>query len=303
MPGRPNRSRVPVPDSYRAAVQHDKLLLKAHAGAVGSNDRAAATNGRGRRVRLNDRIGGDQGETAGPERPASERERAADERERAADERERAADEREWAENRRDRAADERDRIANERQAVADRRERIADDREKLADDREDAADERERQQDERDAPRTDRSKPPKAASIEARGRHALEAFERARARQAANAARTERNRALVERTLADQDRQRAAIAQEISVIGRGPRISSEPSGNTYRPLASRLHELRRQLIEAALATAEVEDNIASQQEDLAARRPTGKTKYDRAAQDAREGARRAREIAQRFGD
>lgn len=256
----------------------------AHACVVERNDQAPATNGHDRSVPQSDRV-------------------AADEREQAAVERERAADERERAEDRRDRVANERDRIANERQAIADRRERIADEREELADQREDAADKRERQQDELDEPQADRSSAPKAVSTEGRGRRALEAYERVRARQIANAARIERNRALVERTVADNDRRRAAIAQEISEAGRRAPTSPPQSGQTYHPLASKLQDLRRQLVKGALMTAEVEDKIARQQDRLASRRTTRTAEYQQAAQDAREGSKRAREIAERYSD
>lgn len=284
-----------VPDRAGDAVGTNPGL-GAHAGDVGSNDQASATNGHDRPAAPRGRVSGDQEDTATSLRRTGERERAADERERV-------ADEREWAQDRRDQAADERERIANERQALADRRERIADDREELADQREDTADEREREQDERDAQGVDRSTAPEAASTDRRGRRAVEAFERARARQVAIAARTERNRALLERTVADNDRQRAAIAREISVAGQAPATSAPQSGHTAKTLASTTQDLRRQLVEAALMTAEVEDKIARQHEDLASRRQTGASDFERAAEDARQGSMRAREIAQRFSD
>ena len=210
-----------------------------------------------------------------PRKPAT----LLDQRERAADTRDSLAD---W----RDREADWRDREANWRESRADLREREANEREDLADQREHAADEREEQI--------------QGLIGELRGlvtgahRDTLEAIERSQTLLSASVDRVERREEAVKRADARRRREQAAIAR---AAARSERHPAPPS--PARPeLTRQATATRARLSATAAALAAIEDNAAHLFDQLAVSRPERGSAYQRRAEEARGGARRAREIS-----
>lgn len=198
--------------------------------------------------------------------------------------RERAADERQFR-------ADERDRLADERQSLADAREARADEREQLADQRERAADRREAEQDERDE----------------QDRKASEPGQRVNTAFADLQANIELSRLLLARSGQRLNREEAAARRQQARRKRQQEEIDRASAETERGLAAwlpdsvqeieRSRRLRQQVLTAIDAFAASEAQIARLHEDLAAADPSRREEHRRIAEQARDTARKAREM------
>ncbi len=165
----------------------------------------------------------------------------------------------------------------------------------RAADERERAADERERKADERERAR-DRTR---GVDAEAEEQHTLESIDRARDLLALSAERLRRQEARVQRARAGRAREQDEINRESAEGARGlAALQRDPTAAIQRSEA-----LRRQARKAIENFAASEDRIARIHEELAASNPDRREEYQRIAQKAREGARRARETLRKFTD
>lgn len=138
-------------------------------------------------------------------------------------------------------------------------------------------------------------------APKKAMNRRALKAIERSNATLASSAARLERSearvrlaRGWVERNQAELERSQAAIDRE----------SREHRSRMFNPIYLRSTDpaaLRRQFAKLALRLAETEAMIARRHDTLASNLPDRAAECRRIADRAREGERRAHEIAEQF--
>jgi len=213
------------------------------------------------------------------------RERAADERQVRADEQQRLAEERQ-------RKADEREAGADERETRADERERLADERERLADERERAVDQREAGLDERERELVARGQHLSMA-IEDLEQRTRATIERSRALLARSGKRLDRGEEAVKRSRARREREQADIDRASAEAERGLTTWLPDPG----PMIERSRRLRQQALTAIEAFAATEEQIARVHEDLAASKPGHREEYRRVARQARDTARRAREI------
>ena len=182
------------------------------------------------------------------------------------------------------RAADEPEYTAGEREHMADQREHTADERERQADERERKLGEREREA---------------GLDAETLDQHTLEAIDRARYLLALSAERLNRQEARVERGQAGRPREQAEIDRASAEGARGlAAMERDPAVAIRRSVA-----LRRQAQAAIENFAVNEDHIARIHEELAASDTDRREEYQRIAERAREGARRAREALRKFTD
>jgi hypothetical protein len=72
--------------------------------------------------------------------------------------------------------------------------------------------------------------------------------------------------------------------------------------GRAVTPAEHRV-DLRQKLVELALRLAETEDEVVRSHEDMASRNPERAAEYQQHAELAREGAKRARQIARLYSD
>jgi hypothetical protein len=211
------------------------------------------------------------------------------EHQHAADDRARVADERE-------RLAEQREREANAREALADQRERRADEREREADRREAALNERQQEIDERERELDERGRE-LGAVVETLHQRALETVERSRALLALSGQRLNRHEAAVKRAEGYRERQQAELSRTLAESKRGHAAAlPDPS-----EAIERARVLRAQATAAMESLAAREDEIARIFEELASRRPARRDEYRRTAEQARTGARRAREVLRKF--
>lgn len=199
--------------------------------------------------------------------------------------REHAADERQFR-------ADERERLADERQVQADEREARADERERLADQRERAADQRETEQDKRDRELPERGQRVNAAFLGLQAR-TLANIEVSRSLLARNGQRLDREEQAVGRQQARRERQQAEVERasaevELALATTVPDPAAE---------IERSRRLRQKILTAIEAFAASEAQIARLYEDLAASQPGRREEYRRIADQARDTARKAREV------
>ena len=175
----------------------------------------------------------------------------------------------------RERAAlSDRERAADERQARAGTRETLAGERERLADQREREADQREALLDRERQEADEREK-----DLDERGR------------------RLDRQESAVKRAQARRDRQQADVDRATAETERGlTGWLPGPAKPTERAKA-----LREQALRAIEAFAAHEEEIARIHEDLAASTPSRRDEYRRVAEQARQTARKAREILRAF--
>ncbi len=199
--------------------------------------------------------------------------------------RERAADERQFR-------AEERERLADERQSRADEREARADERERLADQRERAADHREAAQDERDRKSVERGQQLNAVFRDLRTR-TLANIEVSRTLLARSGERLNREEEAVRRQQARQERRQAEIDRASAVIELGLATQLPDPG----PEIERSRRLRQEILTAIGRFAANEARIARLHEDLAASQPGRREECRRIAEQARDSARKAREI------
>jgi chromosome segregation ATPase len=201
-----------------------------------------------------------------------------DARERAADERQVRADEREQLAEERERNADERDARADERERLADERERAADLRETELDDREHALIERSQQL---------------STDLEDLEERTLATIERSRILLARSGQRLSRQEEAVRRHQARRERQQAEIDRASA--------ETERSLGTWwpdpAPAIERSRKLRQKAVAAIETFAANEEQIARLHEDLAAGQPSRRGEHRQLAEQARDTARKAREI------
>jgi hypothetical protein len=196
----------------------------------------------------------------------------------------------------RERIADVREREANEREALADQRERKGDEREREADRREAALNQRQREIDERER-ELDEHRRALGEAVESLEQRALETVERSRALLALSGQRVGRHTAAVKRVQAHRERQQAELGRAVAEIRREhAAVLPDPS-----EAIKRARVLREQAIGAMEALAANEDQIARIHEELAASLPERRGEYQRTAEQARAGARRARELVRKF--
>jgi hypothetical protein len=181
--------------------------------------------------------------------------------------------------------------VADERERVADRREATADRREATADQREREADEREQQL--------------QQLIGELRGlvtgahRDALEAIERSQTLLSAATGRAERSNQATQRTAARGRREQAAT---VRAAAQSERQLARPSPAALEHL-KRARAIRGRLAATATALAAIEDKAADLFDQLAISHPDRSSSYHRKAQQARDGAHRAREISRGLDD
>jgi hypothetical protein len=194
----------------------------------------------------------------------------------------------------------ERDAVADERERRADERERKADERERKADERERRADEREVQADRREAEAAEwareldeRARRLGVPAGEIMGHQAAESIRRSRALVAATRQRLQRREEALEREQDRTDRQQAQIDRLLSEGGRGR--------GAWLPIAGSQVERADALRERSCATIEAfavaEDGIARTYDKLASSTPGHRDRYQRIAREARDAARKSREI------
>jgi hypothetical protein len=136
-------------------------------------------------------------------------------------------------------------------------------------------------------------------AEAEAEEQQTLEAIRRARDLLALSAERLSRQEARVQRARAGRARDQAEINRESAEGARGlAALQRDPTAAIQRSVA-----LGRQARAAIESFAASEDRIARIHEELAASNPDRREEYQRIAEKAREGARRAREALRTFPD
>lgn len=192
--------------------------------------------------------------------------------------------------------ADKRERKADDREAVADERDRQADERERHADGRDRKADERDRKADEREK-RLDQLAGERGGLSATRLRHAHEAIERTRALLATRGDGLDRDEAALKRSTASAEREQAAIDRSITQTERDQaRQACDPAEHIEEAKA-----LCQRLLAAAAFLASKEDEVADILDELTAQHPEHASEYRRAADKAREGANRAREVQRHY--
>ncbi len=180
-------------------------------------------------------------------------------------------------------------------QRAADEREQKANERERAADEREQKADERKQKADERKRAR----ELTLGLDAEAEEQHTLESIDRARDLLALSAERINRQEARMQRARARRAREQEEINRESAEGARGlAALQRDPTAAIQRSEA-----LRRQARKAIENFAASEDRIARIHDELAASDPDRREEYQRIAEKAREGARRARETLRKFTD
>jgi len=213
------------------------------------------------------------------------------EREDAADERQRLADRASLADAR-ERIADARERKANEREAVANERQRMADGRERKADGREAELNERQRQLDERERQLDERAHR-LGVAVDDLQRRVLASIERSRTLLARSGERLDRQEAALTRATEEQERQQAEVDRESAEAERHL-VSGLPDPSETVERAENFRTRARSSVEAF---ASAQEEIARINEQLAARLPDRRDEYKRTAEQAREAARKARDV------
>jgi len=213
------------------------------------------------------------------------------EREGAADERQRLADRASLADAR-ERIADARERKANEREAVANERQRMADGRERKADGREAELNERQRQLDERERQLDERALR-LGVAVDDLQRRVLASIERSRTLLARSGERLDRQEAALTRATEEQERQQAEVDRESAEAERHL-VSGLPDPSETIERAENFRTRARSSVEAF---ASAQEEIARINEQLAARLPNHRDEYKRTAEQAREAARKARDV------
>jgi hypothetical protein len=176
--------------------------------------------------------------------------------------------------------------------------ERLASERERLADERERKADERERKADEREQRLADLARELGVLATGA-SRKALEAIDRSVTLADATRDRLTRSREALARAAASAERQQAAIDRAAARSERElARLLPDPADQQKRFLL-----LRKRLSATSAALAGTEEEAARIYEGLAVQRPSRGSAYQRNAEEAREVARRAHEIARELSD
>jgi hypothetical protein len=125
----------------------------------------------------------------------------------------------------------------------------------------------------------------------------ALETVERSRALLALSGQRANRHEAAVKRAEACRERQQAELTRTLAESKREHAAAlPDPS-----EAVERARVLREQAATAMESLAAREDEVARIYEELASRRPAHRDEYRRTAEQARAGARRAREVVRKF--
>ena len=108
---------------------------------------------------------------------------------------------------------------------------------------------------------------------------------------------RLDRNEAAVMRAESSRERQHAELSRTVAASKREHAAALPDPGEAIE----RARVLREQAMAAMEALAAREDEIARVYEELAGRRPARRDQYRRTAEQARTGARRAREVVRKF--
>ena len=292
-----DRVASPADDAGAAGDERERLLDEREQ-AVDARERAADQ----REIEYQMREAGDEER----QRLADERDVAQDRREADESQRQRSSDARQLD---RERTADERDLAADQRDGVADERDRAADQRARDADQRDDMADKRDRAADQREidaelvsgslddwgAPTDDRSAVGNRPAP--RGDYALTLSPRSLATGSRLDAALENARALIARSEALLERATAASLWQRATSHRDRNPQNE---RRHQPLD--MIVLRRRTAEQATKLADNEGKTAELFDQLAAQHPDNPRHYRDGSDAAREGARRAREAADRYG-